>query len=57
MQHSDGQKLNLEKDANQSPNSKVTDENEDFLQQIKAKVSLLVLSFSMDMKLVIVLLL
>ncbi|XP_074357131.1 protein SCAR3-like isoform X3 [Apium graveolens] len=35
--HSDGQKLNLEKDANQSPDSKVTDENEDFLQQIKAK--------------------
>lgn len=50
MQHPDGQKLNLEKDANQSPNSKVADENEDFLQQIKAKVSLLFSSFLMDTK-------
>ncbi|KAL1826816.1 hypothetical protein ACET3Z_005228 [Daucus carota] len=35
--HPDGQKLNLQKDSNQSPNSKVTDENEDFLQQIRSK--------------------
>ncbi|KAK1382180.1 hypothetical protein POM88_019915 [Heracleum sosnowskyi] len=35
--HPDGQKLNLEKDANLFTNNKVADENEDFLQQIKAK--------------------
>ncbi|KAL1805679.1 hypothetical protein ACET3Z_028747 [Daucus carota] len=35
--HQDGQKLNVQKVANQSINSKVVDEKEDFLQQIRTK--------------------
>lgn len=57
MQHLDGQKVKLQNDANQSPKSKVADENEDFLEQIKKKVSICVSRFLVITKLVTVLLL
>lgn len=40
-QHPDGQKLNVHKAANQSLNIKVVEEKEDFLQQIRTKVSII----------------
>lgn len=39
MQQPDGQKLNGQKDAKQPSNGKEMNEKEDFLQQIKTKVS------------------
>lgn len=38
MQQPDWQKLNEQKEGNQTANGKVMDEKEDFLHQIRAKV-------------------